>query len=66
VFVVGIVWGTEIRCVTVVRNCLMLQQAVSLLTVTYRCAVQVSEEEAIGFRNYAILHLSESEFGVLP
>jgi hypothetical protein len=31
---------------------------------TYRCAVQVSEEEATGFWNYAISHLSEIEFGV--
>jgi len=66
VFVVGIVWNTEIRCVSVVRSCLMLQQAVGLHTVTYRCSVQVSEEEPIGFWNYAISHLSEIEFGVLP
>jgi hypothetical protein len=44
----------------------MLKKAVVLLTITYRCAVQVSEEEAIGFWNYAISHLSEFEFGVLP
>jgi hypothetical protein len=44
----------------------MLQQAVGLVTVTYRCVVPVSEEEAIGFWNYAISHLNEIEFGVLP
>jgi hypothetical protein len=43
----------------------MLQQAVGLLTDT-RCAIQVSEEEAIGFWNYAISHLIGIEFGVLP
>jgi len=50
---------------SVVRSCLMLQQAVGLLTDT-RCAIQVSEEEAIGFWNYAISHLIGIEFGVLP
>jgi len=44
----------------------MLQQAVGLLTVTYRRAVPVSEEEAIGFWNYAISHFNEIESGVLP
>jgi hypothetical protein len=66
VFVGGIVWNTEIRCVCVVRSCLILRQTVRLLTVTYRCAVQVSEEETIGFWNYAILHLIVIELGVLP
>ena len=32
-FVVGVVWNTEIRCVSVARSCLMLLQAVGLLTV---------------------------------
>jgi len=48
-FVVGIVWNTEIRCVSVVRSCLMLQQEVGLLTVTYRCAVQVKRKKLLAF-----------------